>query len=42
MKQENKNLTWKIGYALGSVVAYLVCIAAILLILKFIAMLIAG
>lgn len=42
MKQENKSLTWKIGYALGSVAAYLVCVAAIILILRFIAMLIAG
>lgn len=42
MKQENKSLTWKIGYTFGTILAYLVCIAAILLVLKFIATLIAG
>jgi hypothetical protein len=42
MKQENKNLTWKIGYILGTVIAYLACAAVIVLLAKFIAMLIAA
>lgn len=39
MKQENKSLTWKIGYALGTTMAILACLLVIALLLKGLAML---
>lgn len=34
MKQENKSLAWKIGYALGTIMAFLACLLIIALLLK--------
>lgn len=38
MKQENKSLAWKIGYALGTIMAFLACALVIALLLKGLAM----
>jgi hypothetical protein len=38
MKQENKSLAWKIGYALGTIMAFLACVLVIALLFEGLAM----